>query len=102
MREELRFWGQRLEEHASQHSAGIMEDCLRVFKSIAALVEVFYGLEARNCMALGVLCRKSDLSIFGLVEAERCQLEFCQLCAGASWWPEYLGLGEAERCQFWL
>ena len=41
MREELRFWGQRLEEHASQHSAGIMEDCLRVFKSIEALVEVF-------------------------------------------------------------
>ena len=41
MREGLRFWRQRLEEHASQHSAGITEDCLRVFKSIAALVEVY-------------------------------------------------------------
>ena len=41
MREELRFGGQRLEEQASQHSAGIMKDCLRVFKSIEALVEIF-------------------------------------------------------------
>ena len=51
-----------MEEHASQQSAGITEDCL--------------------------------------VKAERCQLEFCQLSAGASCWPEYLGLGEAESC--WL
>ena len=35
-------------------------------------------------MAVGVFCRKSELSIFGLVEAERCQLEFSQLCAGTS------------------
>ena len=39
-KEELRFRRQRLEEHASQQSAGITEDCLIVFKSIAALVEV--------------------------------------------------------------
>ena len=38
---ELRFWRQRLEYHASQQSAGITEDCLIVFKSIAALVEVY-------------------------------------------------------------
>ena len=30
-----------MEEHASQHSTGITEDCLKVFKSIAALVEVY-------------------------------------------------------------
>ena len=30
-----------MEEHASQHSAGITEDCFRVFKSIVALVEVY-------------------------------------------------------------
>ena len=34
---ELRFWRQRLKYHASQQSAGITEDCLIVFKSIAAL-----------------------------------------------------------------
>ena len=39
-KEELRFRRQRLEEHASQQSAGITEDCLIVCKSIAALVEV--------------------------------------------------------------
>ena len=49
-------------------------------------------------MAVGVFCRKSELSIFGLVEAERCQLEFCRLFEGASCWSEYLGLGEAESC----
>ena len=30
-----------MEEHASQQSAGITEDCLIVCKSIAALVEVY-------------------------------------------------------------
>ena len=40
-KEELRFRRQRLEEHASQQSAGITEDCLIVCKSIAALVEVY-------------------------------------------------------------
>ena len=39
-KEELRFRRQRLEEHASQQSAGIAEDCLIVFKSIATLMEV--------------------------------------------------------------
>ena len=29
-----------MEEHASQQSAGIAEDCLIVFKSIATLMEV--------------------------------------------------------------
>ena len=41
MREGLRFWRQRLEEHASQHSAGNTEDCLKVFKSFAALGDVY-------------------------------------------------------------
>ena len=97
-----------MEEHFCQltkHSAGNMEDCSRVAKSIAALVECFRW-EARKCMAVGALCRKNGLSIFGLGEAERCQLELWQLCAGASrgasLWPEYLGLGEALRGQLWL
>ena len=66
-----------MEEHFCQltkHSAGNMEDCSRVAKSIAALVECF-RLEARKCMAVGALCRKNGLSIFGLGEAERCQLD---------------------------
>ena len=46
----------------------------------------------------GWLCRKSDSIIFGLVKAERCQLEFCRLFEGAGCWSEYLGLGEAESC----
>ena len=54
-REELRFWRQRLEEHASQHSVGIMEDCLRVFKSIAALVEVYMDWKLEIAWLVGFM-----------------------------------------------